>query len=256
MKRLLSATISLLVLAACSATELEDTHNYKPPPTTASKFESLLRIGDASAKAGKRSAAIDLYQEAAALPGNRIDAHVKLAELYVALNQPQAAIEVLDAAEGRQSGDTALWQSKAATYLAAGQTKPALLAAQRAVALAPKDFRAHNMLGMTYDASEAYADAQASYMRAITLTGESDAAAMRNNLALSYMLSGDAEQAIPLLTKLLAEGRSSATIRQNLALAYGLVGDDDKALKLGLTDLDADAARDNLEFIRDYRSGR
>lgn len=85
---------------------------------------------------------------------------------------------------------------------------------------------------------------------AAALKKKPDSASLRNNLALSYAMSGSPAKAETLLRQTIAGGYDNARVRQNLALALGMQGKYDEAQKLASIDLSKDAVEANVSYLR------
>lgn len=117
----------------------------------------------------------------------------------------------------------------------------------------PQNLVALNGKGVALDSLGEHGEAQTAYH--VVLAATPDNVAAQNNLALSYILSEHYADAVRILEKLLKSKQGDrATVRQNLALAYGLQGNHKKALELGLQDLSAKEAEENLKFYDYYQS--
>ena len=77
-----------------------------------------------------------------------------------------------------------------------------------------------------------------------------DALSVRNNLALSYAMSGQPQQAEQLLRQAVKTGRETPRIRQNLALVMGLQGKYDEAKQLASVDIADREASANMTYLK------
>ena len=127
--------------------------------------------------------------------------------------------------------------------------KPALeLADQQGV----HDWKTLSALG-TLRAKEGQHDqAQRYYLAA--LENQPDALSVINNLALSYMLDGKAQNAEELLRKAVSSGHDEKRIRQNLALALGLQGKFAEARQYASADMSDADVKANMAYLRNMVS--
>ena len=77
-----------------------------------------------------------------------------------------------------------------------------------------------------------------------------EALSVRNNLALSYAMSGQPQQAERLLRDAVKTGRETPRIRQNLALVMGLQGKYDEAKQLASLDIADREAAANMTYLK------
>jgi Flp pilus assembly protein TadD len=82
------------------------------------------------------------------------------------------------------------------------------------------------------------------------LQKQPDAISVRNNLALSYAMSGQPQQAEAQLRQVVKSGRESPRIRQNLALVMGLQGKFDEAKQLASVDIADKQANANMTYLK------
>ena len=99
----------------------------------------------------------------------------------------------------------------------------------------PKRWEIYSALGIINDRLQNYKKAQKSYKRALALSPNN--VDVTNNLALSFALNGNLNEAIKLLENIVSNEKSSVQTRQNLALLYGLSGQLNKARNLSKADL-------------------
>lgn len=77
-----------------------------------------------------------------------------------------------------------------------------------------------------------------------------DAISVRNNLALSYAMSGQPQQAEEQLRQVVKSGHESPRVRQNLALVMGLQGKFDEAKQLASVDIADKQASANMTYLK------
>ncbi len=97
-----------------------------------------------------------------------------------------------------------------------------------------------------------YDQAQQYYLAALEI--QPDAVSVINNLALSYMLDGNASKAEELLRKSVSNGREDKRLRQNLALALGLEGKFAEARQYASADMSEADVKANMAYLRNMVS--
>ncbi|UCJ16341.1 tetratricopeptide repeat protein [Pseudomonas sp. MM211] len=114
----------------------------------------------------------------------------------------------------------------------------------------PNNLQALNGLGVAYNLQKRDEDARQQFEKALAIDpGYSPAL---NNLALSWLASGDSSRAIGLLNQ--ARGQGDISLQLNLALAYVFSGHEDTAKAVLLESLEADYAGTILEQFRTARA--
>jgi Flp pilus assembly protein TadD len=127
--------------------------------------------------------------------------------------------------------------------------KPALeMADQQAV----RDWKTLSAQGTLRAKQGRYDQAQHYYLAA--LDSQPDAVSVINNLALSYLLDGKAQEAEDVLRKAISSGRDDKRLRQNLALALGLQGKFTEARQYASADMSADDVKANIAYLRNMVS--
>jgi Flp pilus assembly protein TadD len=71
-----------------------------------------------------------------------------------------------------------------------------------------------------------------------------------NNLALSYLLAGEMQEAERILREASQSPKATSRIRQNLALVVGLQGRYDEAEQIARAELDERQAEANIAYLR------
>lgn len=136
----------------------------------------------------------------------------------------------------------------ARTQIARGQGFYAIEPARRAAALAPKDWRAHSLLGVAYEQAQRDEEATAAHRQAVALAPNE--AAPNANYAMHLAASGNLPAAEAQLRRVAALPSSTIQIRQNLALVIGLQGRIGEAEKLARQDLPPESVANNLAWLR------
>lgn len=133
-----------------------------------------------------------------------------------------------------------------------GNLKEALTIVKRAQRPETPDWRLLSAEGAILDQLERTAEAREQYRRALDIVPEEPS--VLSNLGMSYLLSNDMAAAETYLRKAIARPGADSRVRQNLALVVGLQGRFDEAEKIAAGELAADAARENVEYLRQMLS--
>jgi Flp pilus assembly protein TadD len=173
--------------------------------------------GEAALEAGELDTALENYKRAVQLAPGRVGAHYGLARTYLAKKQPSEALAQF----------------------------------QLVLKAEPRHVRALNGSGIALDQLGRGREAQNAYRTGLATAP--DDIAIRNNLGLSLMLSGDYDQAVAELSPLAHQPGASSRVRQNLALALGLKGAESEAAKVASPDLDPASIAENKRFVAAVR---
>jgi len=185
------------------------------------------------------------------------EARLKLAKSLRALGRNDEAAAAADQLLVIQPNNLEALLESARARVAANQGFYAIDPAQRAEALAPRDWRAEALLAVALEQSDRDSEALAAHQRALSLAPDNPATL--SNLGMYYATHGDPARAEPLLRKAAAAPGAGAQERQNLALVLGLEGKFAEAERLQRQDLPPDMVSNNLAYLHaaaDPASGR
>lgn len=176
------------------------------------------------------------------------DARLKLARALRALGKFEEAGAAADQILVMQPNNYEALLESARAKIAGNQGFYAIDDAQRAEAIAPRDWRPVSLLAVALEQSEREQEALAAHQKALALAP--DNAATLTNLGMYYATHGDPAQAEPLLRKAAAAPGAGPQERQNLALVLGLEGRIDEAERLQRQDLPPSVVDNNLAYLR------
>jgi len=216
------------------------------------QFGPALRLARAARANGDLASAINLYSSVVAIKPADPAVMLEFGDTLVDAGSLDDAIEVYGKVEPTSPAWLGSQLGLQQAYLKLGEPEKALLAADKALALAPQDHRVLVCRGVTLDMLGRHAQAQASYRS--VLEGAPHDVAARNDLALSLALTGQFAEAEDIMTSMARSSTATARIRQNLALIYGLAGDAAHAGALSRVDLDTATTEGNLRFFELARS--
>ncbi len=212
-----------LALAACSKTSVQSlatAEDSEPPKVDASKIDpkaTTLRLADAAYKRADYGTAVHLYFRAAELQPNDIEINTKLGFALFKTGSTPDAEKVFRAVLGKSPRQTDATRGLAHSLVGQNKANDAIPIYRQAIeeAGAQPDPRLYSGLGAALDMIGKHADARAAYETGLKLRPNDPA--LRNNLAMSYILSGQPDKAKPLLESLVDEPASNERARQTLA---------------------------------------
>ena len=216
---------------------------------------ALMRIGTAAEQAGDFAGAGAFYRRAADLQPDAAVAQIDVARSLAEQGRTDEAISTLQAAHARDPANPALAATLGRMLVVAHRLAAALTAFREGLSVAPGSPSLLIGQGIALDATGQHRAAQDSYRQA--LARDPDNVAAQNDLALSLALSGQVQDSIALLRRVLpAAGQADhGTVVGNLALVYGLSGDQQQAEDTALQALTAEDAARNLGVYAALRSG-
>lgn len=164
---------------------------------------------------------------------------------------PKDAIKELKAALEKTGEKPELVLELGKAQLAASLINDARETLEKYLALARRDWQAHSALALAYDRLSRHEEAQEHYREALRLAPGN--IGVTNNLALSYAIAGQLNDAIALLGKAVESERATPQMRQNLALLYAMRGELNSAQRLAAEDLSPEQVMQNMEAFRILR---
>ena len=219
-----AALALVAALPGCSAFDTTKSKPVvdRPPPQIGAvgdlDTEALLRIAETAEASGLDATTVyrRLVERQPDQPGPRVQLARHLAR---AGDLAGAEVEYRRAAE-LAPGDLEARLGLAGTLYGLRRTRDAGAVYQTVLEGDPQNVRALNGLGAVEDGAGRHADAQARY-RAVLAVDPADKSA-RNNLGLSLALTGQADEGVAILEKLVAEPDATAAHRANLERARRL----------------------------------
>ena len=120
--------------------------------------------------------------------------------------------------------------------------------ARKAMTAAPKDWRAHSLLGVAFQQVGRGPEARQAWEKALALSPENPS--VLANLALAHAADGDYPKAEALLRRAAARPDAGLKVRQNLALVLGMQNKFAEAERLVREDLPPESANAHLAWMR------
>ncbi len=176
------------------------------------------------------------------------EAALGLAQALRTLGSFDDAAAIMDRYLMANTDDVECLLELARIHIARGQGFYAVAPARRALALAPKDWRAPSLLGVAYEQASRDEEALAAHRQAQALAPNNPS--VISNLAMYLAAHGDAAQAESLLRAAAALPGATAQVRQNLALVLGLQGRLAEAEKIAREDRPPELVANNMAYLR------
>jgi Flp pilus assembly protein TadD len=162
---------------------------------------------------------------------NDHEAALKLARVLRAIGSAPRAEEVAAQALTFKPEDVELTMVLAQAALDQGRPEAAVTPLARAEAAGKDSWQMQSLIGVVMDSLGRHSDAQDYYAKALKLSPDNPK--VLSNLALSHILQGKPDEAVPILKVALDQPGSDDRIRQNLMLALGVQGKFDEAVAAG-----------------------
>lgn len=229
------------VLSACAAGPEGQFITEVVPLQTAlndQKTQSMLRVADSVNQQGDTDSAIAIYGRILHDKPQSSQANASVGQVLLARGDSMQALEFF-----RKALDL---EPTAASYVGAGQAlleknEPVTAKGyfEKALELEPENVTALNGLGVAMDSVGDHAQAQEVYQRALKISPENKP--VRNNYGLSLALSKNHAGALAVLGPLANENSDfGRKARQNLVVSYTISGDLESAVRLARVDVKND----------------
>ena len=253
MRRLFFA-IPVLFLTACDIVASDAPHPVDPallgPPS--GKEQALMVAADGARRNGDTASAERDYLEAVGVNSGHVEAHLALADLYQSEHQLEKAQPILLRAHGYQPHQPRVDYLLGKIAIMQNRPDQALAFFNEGITAEPDNIDLLNGAGTAYDMLRQNDAAQRTYQRAIAMHPTEDLSMVRNNLAMSYLLSNQPKKAAALLKTEMKKPGASAVTRHNLALAYGILGKNTEAKALVSKDMTEEERQLVIKRLRAY----
>lgn len=255
-QRGLSAFCLVGLLTGCTTDHLIDSIPPAREPTVnetreTPKAEAVVRVARMTAARGDWPIAASLFRRAHTLDDKNFDALYGLARTLNKLGANEEALAAYQQALVLRPKNTDALRGLGNTLVFLDRSASAIPHFERALGL-KEDRRLFNGIAVAYDMLDDYKAAQAFYRVGLKATPSDPS--LRNNLALSLLLSGNADEAASLFRGLVAEPGATARHRLNLALSLVLAGDTRTAESIVRMDLDARSTAEQIAFFETIKS--
>jgi Flp pilus assembly protein TadD len=177
-----------------------------------------------------------------------LTAAINYAKNLKAAGQTDLALSVLQSASIYHGADRKLASEYGRLALEAGQISLAQRLLEAADDPAKPDWKITSARGTAMAKQGLYKQAIPLYERALLL--QPDQPSVLSNLAMAYAADGDASRAEQMLRPIAERPNADPKIRQNLALVMSLQGKYDEARAVGARDGETDAAKANVDYVR------
>ncbi len=198
-------------------------------------------------------------QQAASVLGRQYDRKpdnpsigVNYASVLRSTGRNEQALAVMQQVVIKHPENNAVLSEYGKALAATGNFKKALQVIQRAQRPDRPDWRLFSAQGAILDQLDQSEAARVQYRKALDIVPNEPS--VLSNLGMSYVLTGDLRGAETYLRRAIKHPRADSRVRQNLALVIGLQGNFQEAEKVARGELSAQAAEENIKFLRQMLS--
>lgn len=245
---MLRAVVPLFALAALAACETPAPAASTPSETTRKIESSLLDAARAAEQRRDYQTAATYYRGIYERDQAGLEGVLGLSRSLRQLGRPKEARALVERAAAKRPQDAALLAELGKAQLGADAALDAIESLSKADALRPGDWEVNSALGVAYDRTGMYDQAERRYREALGLSP--DNVTVLNNLGLSLAQSGRLAQGVDALERASSLPESTPQVRQNLALLYAMKGDLKATERLVRRDLSGELAEQNLAYYR------
>jgi Flp pilus assembly protein TadD len=214
-------SVSVAVLGGCATASRPDAFRSTAGADVGQRGDRLLQLAAEFEARGDTTAALALYERAAAVPSDVLVANIRLGDAYARTDNFKKAIQAYRAALATDpnSGEALLGLGTA--LISTNNIDGGVAALGRAAPIVNTGI-AYNRLGLAQIFAGRLPEAIASLERAVALApGDLD---FRTNLALAAALDGRDDRAIVLAWQIGGSPRAETRHRRNLIIVLGLFG--------------------------------
>jgi Flp pilus assembly protein TadD len=200
------------------------------PPNLDGGVGQLLRYCSKFQNSGDLVTAAGLCERAHRMDPTNPAPLMQLADILVAMKQPQQAITAYHTIIATAPDNTDAHYALGKLYIGLGQYDLAAAAFQAALRSKTDDPRIYNALGVAHGLVGANASALQAFEAGLAVGPKH--ISLRNNFGLSLVLNGRHEEGIKVLEEVAKDPNANETSQRNLQLAYGMVtaADADRAI--------------------------
>ncbi|MCW5770804.1 MAG: tetratricopeptide repeat protein [Rhodospirillaceae bacterium] len=225
--KVLPAGACALALGACGKTQNQQTYVIPEdePKVDLKHFDAKttsLKLADSAYAKGEYAMAAQLYFRASELQPDNAEIMVKLGYALFKSGTPQDAEKIFRAALQRDSANGEAMRGLAHSLVLQGRAEEALPVYRQALAGPGRgDVRVHAGLGAALDMVGKHAEARSVYQNGLKLAPKDFG--LRNNLALSYAMTGNADKAKAVLKGLSDDPATAPRAQQSLTMIDTIV---------------------------------
>lgn len=239
------ALIGALLIAGCGA-------DFGDSSSRGDSYDSSVEQADQARKVGNFDSAIPLYGRALQMKPDGIEAKLGLGQSFLSVGAPDEAAALFRDVLAQRNNNAVARRGLASALISMGQPDLAERQLEAALQADSRDYRSLNALGVVLDMQGRHTDAQAKYRQGIEVAP--DFLPLRNNFALSLAISGNPQEAIAQLVPIANSRAADGRVRQNLAFSYAMAGDLENALQVSRKDLDEASAQRQLSYFMQLKA--
>jgi Tfp pilus assembly protein PilF len=235
---------TLLAAAGCSASGSDPKEVAVTPPPVSS--EQLLTAAEADIEARRFQLAYQRLTRLDQATRETPRAKYVTGEVFLGLNGPKEALAQFEPLQTDETYHARAYQGIGLSLVALGDFNTAKPQLDRAVADDPSLWRSWMALGRVHDSNKNWAEAQASYERA--LAAKPDLPIILNNMGMSLMLQHRYAEAAQYFQRVLEADPTMQMTRTNLRIALAWQGQYEEAL-VGAKAGDRADALNNVGYV-------
>lgn len=246
--KLILPILLTLFLSACAGVipDSSGSTTNKLTPTEEVITNTIRQMALVAEQKKDYSLALNQYQKLYSRVPTDENAILGLARNFRYVGASAESIRILKANKIQFTNEQTYLGELGKSFIAANRNTEALETLELAVKTGTSEWHVYSALGIVYDLHEMFDKSSVAYKTALDLSPGNPE--VYNNLAFSYALRGNLEEAIQILNREAPKKPSGIQLRQNLAFFYCLTGDLEKAERLSRMDLDVKDVRKNSEL--------
>jgi Flp pilus assembly protein TadD len=214
-------TVSVAALGGCASASNRDAFRNTTGTNVAQRGDRLLQLAADVEARGDTIAAIALYRQAAAVPGDALVANIRLGDAYTSIDSFKQAIAAYRAALATDPDSGVALLGLGTALIRTNNIDSGLAALSRAAPIVGTAI-AYNRLGLAQTSAGRMREAIESLERAAALAP--DDLDFRVNLALAAALDGRDHRAIGLAREIGRSPKAETRHRRNVIIVLGLFG--------------------------------
>jgi Flp pilus assembly protein TadD len=206
---------------------------------------TVVTLAETARASGDPNSAVSFYRRAINLDPTLTKAYIGLGETLLAAGAINEAVTALREAHGMWPNNPVILRDLGLALVAVNQPAAAVEVLNQSIKIEPSA-RAYGAAGIAQNLLGDSAAADQAFRQGLVLAP--DDLDLQNNFGLSLALRGDYDAAIRTLRRVASDPKANARYRLNLALVLGLAGHNEDAAQIARIDLDERSVRSNVAY--------